>query len=98
MAEFTSRRHTERDSAFPATSPGFRAMRVRMKSELWDALKLDDPERYNLALCCFYLGKGVEETRDLLNRDNSDSEVLYTLETAVYSGLNLSTDTITRSK
>lgn len=68
-----------------------------MKPHLWDSLGLDEPERYNLALCCFYLGRGVEETRDLLSRGPDDTEVLYVLETAVYSGLDMSTDTITRS-
>lgn len=73
-------------------------MRVRMKPELWNSLGLDELEKYNLALCCFYLGRGIEETRDLLLRDPSDPEVLYVLETAVYSGLDLDKDTITRSE
>lgn len=69
-------------------------MQVRIKSHLWNSLALDDPERYDLALCSFYLGRNVEETRDLLNRPRSDSEVQYAHETAVLSGLNSNLDCI----
>lgn len=65
-----------------------------MKSVLWSALGLDDPAQYHLALSCFYLGKGVEETRDLLSRGVSDPEVLYVLETAAFSGLDTTSDII----
>lgn len=72
-------------------------MKVRMRKELWDSFGLDRADSYNLALCCFYLGKGLEETRDLLERRPDDPEVLYTIETAVYSGLNPDVDSIVKT-
>lgn len=33
-------------------------MRLVMQPTLWAELGLGDPDRYWLALCCFYLGKG----------------------------------------
>lgn len=67
-----------------------------MKAVLWDELNLDDPSNYHLALSCFFVGRGVEETRELLKRGSTDPEVRYVLETAAFSGLNVDSDNITR--
>lgn len=69
-------------------------MELKVQSYLWNDLALDDSGRYMLALACFYLGKGVEETRDVLNRDPSDREVAFIVSTAAFCGLNPETDTI----
>lgn len=68
-----------------------------MPAHLWNELGIDDPEHYNLVLCCFYLGKGLLETRDLLARGQDDPEVSFVLETAVFSGLDLTRDSITKT-
>lgn len=72
-------------------------MRLRIKGVLWNSLGLVDPTAYHLALSCFYLGKGVEETRDLLSRGSSDPEVLYVMETAAFSGLDPTSDRIEKA-
>lgn len=35
-------------------------MRLVMEPVLWDELGIDSPERYELALCCFYLGRELK--------------------------------------
>lgn len=68
-----------------------------MPARQWSDFGLDDPERYNLVLCCFYLGRGLIETSELLDRGPDDPEVVYVLETAVFSGLDLNRDKIVRT-
>lgn len=41
---------------------------------IWVDLDLDDPERCRTASMCFYLGKGVEETRRVLNGFMNDEK------------------------
>lgn len=73
-------------------------MIVTIHSHTWDQLGLDDPQRYVLALSCFYLGKGIHETMNLLSRDPSDSEVVYVSGTAMYSGMSMKTDFIRKAE
>lgn len=46
---------------------GVHNMAVLILQALWEALGLDDPSRHDLASRCFFLGRGVEETRRILN-------------------------------
>lgn len=41
---------------------------------IWVDLDLDDVERRSVASVCFYLGKGVEETRRVLNGFMNDEK------------------------
>lgn len=54
----------------PALRAGRRSpvhkMAVLILQTLWDALGLDDPAKHDLASRCFFLGRGVEETRRIL--------------------------------
>lgn len=72
-------------------------MQLYMKAVLWDALQLDDEHNYRLALCCFYLGRGVEEVRDLISRRKDDPEVKYVLSTAMFAGINFDLDVIRKT-
>lgn len=86
-------RHLTKQDPSVTTHKG-EPVQVRIKTHVWNSLQLDDAERYNLALCSFFLGRNVEETRDLLNRPYNDAEVQYVHETAVLSGLNSNLDCI----
>lgn len=72
-------------------------MKLKMNEVLWRALDLDVPSKYFLALSCFYLGKGVEETRELLSRPHHDPEVAFVLEAAAFSGLDPNVDFIEKT-
>lgn len=40
---------------------------VKIPKYVWIGLGLDDPRRLALASMCFYLGKRIEETRNIIN-------------------------------
>lgn len=63
-------------------------MAVLVLQALWDALGLDDPARHDLASRCFFLGRGVEETRRILSGFDPD-EAGDVLEISTLSGYDV---------
>lgn len=72
-------------------------MKLRMKPVLWNALDLDVERHYDLARCCFYLGRGVEETRYILSLKDDHLEVQFVLSSATLSGYDPDVDVIIKS-
>lgn len=73
-------------------------MNLTIQSALWDSLGLDDARRYWITMCCFYTGKGVEETRELLSRSPNDPDVLFVEYVATLSGLSKTRDSMKKGK
>lgn len=73
-------------------------MNLVIQPVLWESLGLDDDRRYWLTMCCFYVGKGVEETRELLSRNPSDPDVLFTEYVATLSGLSRTRDSMKKGR
>lgn len=72
-------------------------MKVKLYRTQWIELGLDEDSNYRIALACFYLGFGFEETRRLVKHPLglNHPDVKDAMDIAVFSGLDPSKDSIT---
>lgn len=70
-------------------------MKVKLYRTQWIELGLDEGSNYRIALACFYLGFGFEETRRLVKLGLDHPDVKDAMDIAVFSGLDPSKDSIT---